>query len=54
MFNPRGTGVEQIPTTAKKSGLLYIFLFHEYTDKKENQIFPIYKEILNGAVANHI
>jgi hypothetical protein len=22
-----------------------------YTDKKENQIFPIYKEIQNGAVA---
>jgi hypothetical protein len=22
-----------------------------HTDKKENQIFPIYKEILNGAVA---
>jgi hypothetical protein len=24
---------------------------HEYTDKKENQIFLIYKEIQNGAVA---
>jgi hypothetical protein len=24
---------------------------YSYTDKKENQIFLIYKEILNGAVA---
>jgi hypothetical protein len=27
------------------------FLVPEYTDKKENQIFLIYKEIQNGAVA---
>ncbi len=34
-----------------------IFLFYQknyilYTNKKENQIFLIYKEIQNGAVAN--
>jgi hypothetical protein len=29
-----------------------VWLRSWYTDKKENQIFLIYKEILNGAVAN--
>jgi hypothetical protein len=28
-----------------------ITVVHVYTDKKENQIFLIYKEVLSGAVA---
>jgi hypothetical protein len=40
--------VEPIPTTAKICGLLGYTI---YTDKKENLIFLIYKEIQSGAVA---
>ncbi len=32
-------------------GLLMFKTVHTYTDKKENQIFLIYKEIQSGAVA---
>jgi hypothetical protein len=40
--------VEPIPTTAKNCGL---YGYTVYNDKKENQIFLIYKEIQRGAVA---
>jgi hypothetical protein len=50
MFYPEGQEWKDT-NDSKKIGLLYIFLFHEYTNKKENQIFLIYMEIRNGAVA---
>jgi hypothetical protein len=29
----------------------FVIIYERYTDKKENKIFLIYKEIQNGAVA---
>jgi hypothetical protein len=29
----------------------FVIIYERYTDRKENQIFLIYKEIQNGAVA---
>ena len=37
--------------SAAPNDLIVILVSNEYTDKKENQIFLIYKEIQNGAVA---
>ncbi len=37
--------------SSKKVGILLVQLISTCTDEKENQIFPIYKEIQEGAVA---
>ncbi len=42
---------EQVQSDRKKLPKVPYILFRMYTDKKENQIFFIYKDIQNGAVA---
>jgi hypothetical protein len=59
LFTRRVGGAAKTPAITKKFGLCCFFhgriavawLFLICNDKKENQIFLIYKEIQNGAVA---
>jgi hypothetical protein len=46
----RPGGLQILPQPLKFTPALYQPVISLYTDKKENQIFLIYKEILNGAV----
>jgi hypothetical protein len=41
----------QLPQSCKNVGSVHTWITYFYTDKKENQIFLIYRDIHSGAVA---